>query len=327
MDANYQDLIDQADVAALRRLVKRNEEALQRARAHLGPDCRIELVYERDFWAKNSPNMQHLRELARAFMTEGYLAGWEARWADVASVGLDLLELAAATGRGGLLCDHMVGWAFNGIGIDLLRRWRTEYPEATLSQLASRIPQIEASRDPWDEVLARDQHWEESVDYPQEPVDLADFELADEDKQQMSEEEIAEYYEIIEQMIAQSEQPYSQRSIIYTELECRTVATLRLMTLDTAIRVFRVMTGSYPRKLAELVPGVLAELPRDPFTGKDLIYRPCWKGILRRTIASFLLYSPGPSQIDHGGTFGPYPLVAAGGADLCLDEFDYLPED
>lgn len=324
VDDNYHDLIDSRDMAALRHLVDQNREALALARTHLGPSCQIKLVYEADFFAKSCPNMQHLRNLSRAFTAEGHLAGYEQRWNDVASIGLDLLELASATGRGGLLCDHMVGWAISSCGIDLLRRWRTQYDEATLSHLLVRIPEIEAGRDDWDAVLERDQAWEKIVEYPEDAVDGSSFELSEEDKHDMSEEEIAAYYEVIDQML---NMPDEERTDMNRDLESRAVASLRLMTLDTAIRVFQAMTGRYPQQLAELVPGVLAELPSDPFTGNDFIYRPQWKGIFHRSIESFLLYSPGPSQQDHGGSFGPYPLVAAGQADLCLDEADYWSED
>ncbi|QDU74280.1 hypothetical protein Pan97_12870 [Bremerella volcania] len=324
VDDDYHDLIDRGDVASLRRIVSHNREALAFARMHLGPTCKIELVYEADFFAKNCPNMQHLRGLSRAFTTEGHLAGLENRWADAASIGLDLLELAGATGRGGLLCDHMVGWAISAAGIDLLRRWRAKYDEATLSHLLVRIPQIEAGRDDWNAVLERDRKWEEIVEYPDEPVDRSDIELTEEDKQEMSEEEIAAYYEVVDLTL---NIPDEERTDTSRNLENRAIAGLRLMTLDTAIRMFRAMTGSYPRQLAELIPGVLAELPSDPFTERDFIYRPQWKGIFHRAIECFLLYSPGPSQTDHGGTFGPYPLVAAGEADLCLDEADYWSED
>lgn len=329
--SDYYDLIDSDDVGALRGATERNREALAQARSFLSPNCHIHLVYELDFYTENSPNMQHLRELARAFSIEGRLAGVEKRWADAASIGLDLLELAGATGRGGLLCDHMVGWAISGCGIDLLRRWRSEFDEATLSHLLVRIPQLEAERDDWNDVLQRDQHWEDTVDYPDEPIDPSVFDLSEVDTQKMSVEEITEFKEMIASLAEwandQSKLPYSERSITYTELENRSVAQFRLMILDAAIRKYRWMTGNYPQRLAELVPGILPTLPLDPFAERDFYYAPQWQGIFRRTIQSFLLYSPGPSQIDHGGTFGPYPLVAAGEADLCLDEFDYFSED
>lgn len=322
--SDYYDLIDSDDVETLRCVVEKNREALALARTHLGPNCRIHLVYKVEFYAEHSPNMQHLRELARAFAIEGRLAGFEKRWSDVASIGLDLLELAGATGRGGLLSDHMVGWAISGSGIDLLRRWRREYDEATLSHLLIRIPQLESERDDWKEVLRRDQHWMETVDYPEEPIDPSAFELSEEDRRNMSQEEIERYLDMVQMAV---NMPDEIRDEMSRNLEYRTVAHLRLMALDTAIRKYQRMTGNYPQQLAELIPGILPALPPDPFTGTDFIYRPQWSGIFRRTIRSFLLYSPGPGQIDHGGTFDSYPIVAVGNADLCLDEFDYSPAD
>ena len=324
VDENYRDLIDKRDLPALRHLVQKNHHALSQARSVLLLECRIELVYEVDFFAKNSPNMQHLSNLARAFSLEGHLAGLEQRYGETVGVGLDLLELANAVGRGGLLCDHMVGWVVAIMGIDLLRRWRSEYDEVSLSQLLVHISRIEAERDDWAEVIKRDRRWEETVEHPEEPFDLSTIELSEEEKQNMSEQEISEYYQMIDLAL---NMPVEEREYLQHTHEKRVVSILRMMTIDTAIRVFRIMTGNYPRQLTDLTPGVLPQLPLDPFTGGNFVYHPQFNSIFRRAINNFLLYSPGPSQRDHGGTFGPYPRIIAGEADLCLDEADYWSDD
>jgi hypothetical protein len=51
--------------------------------------------------------------------------------------------------------------------------------------------------------------------------------------------------------------------------------------------------GQYPAKLADLAPDFLNPIPKDLFSGGDLIYRPNATG--------FLLYSVGPNGIDEGG--------------------------
>lgn len=53
----------------------------------------------------------------------------------------------------------------------------------------------------------------------------------------------------------------------------------------------------------------------DPFTDLPFIYR-----LIGST---FHLYSTGPKMVDGGGKTGPWPLVAAGCADLYLDADDY----
>ena len=47
-------------------------------------------------------------------------------------------------------------------------------------------------------------------------------------------------------------------------------------------------------ELIQLVPGIIPELPRDPFTGKDYVYR--------RKDTGFVVYSLGENLKDDGGT-------------------------
>jgi hypothetical protein len=60
-----------------------------------------------------------------------------------------------------------------------------------------------------------------------------------------------------------------------------------------ACRLYKRRSGRYPGSLDELVPGLLAEVPIDPFTGKPLVYR--------REGEGFVVYSLGSNQKDDGG--------------------------
>jgi len=60
-----------------------------------------------------------------------------------------------------------------------------------------------------------------------------------------------------------------------------------------ACRLFKSRTGRYPESLEELVPGILKEIPIDPFTGKPLVYR--------REGEGFIVYSLGSNEKDDGG--------------------------
>ena len=75
------------------------------------------------------------------------------------------------------------------------------------------------------------------------------------------------------------------------------VATLDALILTArtglACRVFKSRTGEYPENLEALVPGLLAEVPVDPFTGKPLVFRREGKG--------FIVYSLGSNLKDDGG--------------------------
>ena len=60
-----------------------------------------------------------------------------------------------------------------------------------------------------------------------------------------------------------------------------------------ACRLYKSRNGSYPESLEALIPGILTEVPIDPFTGKPLVYR--------REGQGFIVYSLGSNQKDDGG--------------------------
>ena len=76
--------------------------------------------------------------------------------------------------------------------------------------------------------------------------------------------------------------------------ELRGIARERLVIVGFALAVHFAEHNAYPESLAELVPSVLPELPRDPWSGQDLIYR--------RTADGFVLYSVADDMQDNGGT-------------------------
>ncbi len=69
---------------------------------------------------------------------------------------------------------------------------------------------------------------------------------------------------------------------------------MELTRLCAALAQFRAEHGAYPKELAELVPGVLQELPNDPYSGKPFVYSRDGEG--------FLLYSVGANSVDEGGS-------------------------
>lgn len=74
----------------------------------------------------------------------------------------------------------------------------------------------------------------------------------------------------------------------------------RNLHLAFALAAYQREHGKYPGKLEALAPTYLAKVPRDLFTGKDLIYHPSKTG--------YLLYSVGANELDEGGrTFDADP--------------------
>ncbi len=70
-------------------------------------------------------------------------------------------------------------------------------------------------------------------------------------------------------------------------------ATFLAARTGLACRLYKSRNGSYPESLEALVPGILAEVPIDPFTGKPFVYR--------REGEGFIVYSLGSNEKDDGG--------------------------
>lgn len=63
-----------------------------------------------------------------------------------------------------------------------------------------------------------------------------------------------------------------------------------VIEIGAGIQYFKIKNGHYPDTLDALSPGILKEIPKDPFTDKPFIYGITDKG--------FGLYSPGPDLVD-----------------------------
>ncbi len=70
-------------------------------------------------------------------------------------------------------------------------------------------------------------------------------------------------------------------------------ACLDILKLSLALKIYKEKYGNYPETLSSLVPDIIPEIPIDPFTGNDYIYRKEGRG--------FIVYSVGPNEKDDGG--------------------------
>jgi hypothetical protein len=79
-------------------------------------------------------------------------------------------------------------------------------------------------------------------------------------------------------------------------LQAAQEAKIGLAQLALGLKIYKAEKGKYPDTLADLVPGILPELPKDPFTGKDFVYKGEAEG--------FLVYSLNENAKDEGGIEG-----------------------
>lgn len=80
----------------------------------------------------------------------------------------------------------------------------------------------------------------------------------------------------------------------FCQLEALRDAALAALAVE---RYRLIHAGRLPEALTELVPDLLAEVPRDPFDGQPLRYHRLKEG--------YVVYSVGPDRIDHGGREKP----------------------
>ncbi len=69
----------------------------------------------------------------------------------------------------------------------------------------------------------------------------------------------------------------------------------KLLIVGLALKIYKGEHGKYPAKLSELVPGILASLPNDPFALSGTFQ-------YRLDKSGYVLYSVGPDGKDDGGT-------------------------
>lgn len=73
----------------------------------------------------------------------------------------------------------------------------------------------------------------------------------------------------------------------------RLVTKIELMKITIALEMYRIKVGRYPKRLEQLIPRQVSQLPRDPFSDRPYHYH--------RKGAGYVIYSVGPNCRDDGG--------------------------
>ncbi|MBU1631216.1 MAG: hypothetical protein KKH49_05390, partial [Candidatus Omnitrophica bacterium] len=79
--------------------------------------------------------------------------------------------------------------------------------------------------------------------------------------------------------------------------QARDNAQLDGLKIALALKIYKKKNGSYPNNLTAIVPDIISELPLDPFTGENFIYRKEGEG--------FIVYSVGENETDNNGVYEP----------------------
>ena len=289
-----------------------NMEALDRAREALRRNCVVPLEYDAGFFEKHSQDYSPLRDLARSFALELNATARLGDFGRATDIGLNIFDLANAVRRGGLVVDSLVAVAIEGIAMDRLRGYRLRLNPNEATHLANELLRIDAEREPFEEIVARDHKWEEAVESLEDDTDFLNTEWPVTDEDGIDQETGQAVREMLQSF---AELPDDHRRAFEKQIDDRNIAMMRLLALESGLIACHARDGVYPSNLSRLVPDCIAALPTDPFTGAEFKYR--------KKDTGFMVYSPGPTGQDSGGNFGGWFSILAGEADLGVDMCDY----
>jgi len=151
----YYEEMGEAELAAL---VEKNAPALESARGALQKDCMVIVNWSADpaGLEVQMDNCSSLRGIARAFAAAARRSGIDGMLDQGVLYGLDTLELARATGRGGLIVDRMVAQAIQHNGFQLLRDLGNQLPGKDCTRLRKKIETFSLQLDSPEQVLQRE---------------------------------------------------------------------------------------------------------------------------------------------------------------------------
>ena len=290
----------------------KNADALNRAREVLRGGCAVVVEYTREFYEWYWPACCDLCKLGECFCLSARHA---ARRGDVEQAvrdGLAALDLAVALRRGGLNTGRLVGLTIEGMAIGRLRRIHRRLHAAAARHLARELLRIDAVRESHDDIMDRDRRWEDATGMSEEDADFMSMEWPEDIREQIDEEDELSLRSAMQDL---ADMPDEERNELQRRVDDRDLTLLRLLAIESALVAFVRDHGQPPAALEALVPDDLSRLPLAPFTEKPFRYS--------STDGDCLVYSPGPTGVDHGGRCGSWFEVEAGEADLCLTMNDY----
>lgn len=257
--------VNALDDDALAAYLDQHRDALELARAGLARPCQIELPAEGPLVEQTSiDRSSSLRHLARVLAADGRLQLLAGHPRDAADRCLEAIQLGEAMTHGGTISDAMFGAACQMTGLDGLLRILPQLDAAACRELGARLAKLEERQDTFEQIADREmvyfkkyRPWGERWTLSQVP-------------------------ELFEQ----------SRRVSATSFN-KGLARLRLFRCHLALREYWLAHAAYPEKLLELTPDMLAELPPDPFSGRNLVYR--------RLPDGYQLYSVGPDGVDDDG--------------------------
>jgi hypothetical protein len=251
--------------AALRDLVATNSEALRLFSLGLTRRCAVPTEAAITNFSSESKHLLSLKRLARLLAAEGRLYELEGRPGEAARYYALDIRLGNEISHG-LPIYRLVGIAIEALGETRLATIAGELKPSEAHTVIEDLEKIEATRVRWEELLENENRWLR-YNMAKTANPLA--------------------------WITGWWQAHKMRSALKQRHD-EALARTRLLLVELALSAYRAEKGSEPLTLDDLAPKYLQQVPLDPFSGREPVYR------VRRT--NWLLYSVGPDGADNGGS-------------------------
>jgi hypothetical protein len=250
----------------LRSIVRQNSKALETVRSGLKKPSAVPVTNDMTWVNTHIVQLGEHKSMARLLTAEGLIHLQEGRTNEAARSFADCIVFAHAAHRRGLMITELVAIACQAIGAQRLVQVAPHVQPDTLREILPDLIALDQAREPASAILQRDREWSRGA--------------------------YGVWWSMWMRVLA-----YKNRRAVEWSFErkhSRSVASLRLVMTELALRGYLAKHGKPPTALAELVPAWLPAVPLDPFSNRPLVYRV--------TTNSFLLYSVGPDGNDDQGT-------------------------
>ena len=238
------------DLAGLSReqtqaLANENRPTVERTRKALQMQSGVLLDTKRGWQEQHEVELKDLKRLAVVLAIEARAQILEGQTNHAARCHVDTVRLGQAVSRGGILIDGITGLTIETIGSSSLEAL-IPYVDAQFCHEAARtLEELDAQRGAPEKIIEQEKSWS------------------------------ARRYGLIDLLggTLAREALNKRRVEFVTKSHAARARTQRVM-LRLAARAYEIENGKPPTSHAQLVPGYLARIPRDPETGKDILELP-----------------------------------------------------
>jgi hypothetical protein len=209
-----------------------------------------------------------MKRLCQLLIMEGRLRELENQPGNAARSYADAISFGNEISRGGMLITRLVGIACETMGCRALAKVLPQIDGEDARLVVAELEGVDGGRVTWAEVMQDERyHCRLQLGPRVNPI-------------------LWVVYWIQTRFPNQAVRQGATKQILITTQE-------RLLTGELALRCYQAEQARLPARLEDLTTNCLSRVPRDPFSGLSLIYRP--QG------TNWLLYSVGEDGVDDGG--------------------------